>query len=116
MRLEPSGLIKDELLIGFKVNSGKELKLNISDDYLAAAALRTNTLQLADLTIGGAEYRDLPKVERLEDYRSGIILPVSDSLLFGLALTSSVEEIRKHLDYFEVVRKLLNQYLIRKKI
>lgn len=115
MKLDQSGVINDEFLIGFHKTFEEKLNLAISDDYPAAVALRTNKLQIADLTKGGTQYSDLPTVKRVSDYRCGVILPVSESRVFGIAFSSSIEEVEKHKDYLEVIRIVLAQYLGRQK-
>ena len=112
-KLQNDGVIYAEILVGFRTNLDQSQRMTISDDNPASIALRTGKSQLIDLTKGRLEYSDLPQIEKLMDYKTGIGLPVSESTVFGFALTTSIEQLEKHRDYFEVIKVVLTQFMSR---
>lgn len=113
--LDSFGVVHPKYAIGFKISLDLSQTISISDDNPACHALLTGKTQIVDITTTGINYKDMPQLDRIVDYRTGIALPITNQLLLGFGLESTFVEVKSNSEYFEVIRSMLISYIVRMK-
>lgn len=109
--LDSLGVIHANFALGFKVELDLSQTVSISDDNPMCVALITGKVQIVNLIPKELQFREIPQLDRLTDYQTGIALPLTNEILITLAFVSRQSDVELQREYFEVIQTLLSSYM-----